>query len=93
MSKILRNSIDKIFKDKEGNYVIAQRPNWPLWVWLVIKLSMLFVEKSYAHDLLSVFSSVILIIWATMEIYSGVNYFRRFLGTVVLFYTILSLFN
>jgi hypothetical protein len=27
--------IDKFFKDKDGNWVIAQTPNWPFWVGFV----------------------------------------------------------
>ncbi len=80
-----RSLWDKIWKDGQGNVVIWQFPNLWLIGWAVLDVASLFMaNKSTASDILSWLSSGALIIWSLLEILTGVNYFRRGLGVVVL---------
>ena len=77
-------SMQNMFKDSNGKIVIAQKPNLPSIVWFVSYIA------SYLplHDRLLAFFSLIsfgaLFTWAWLEIFSGVNLFRRLLGIVVM---------
>ncbi|MDF5724942.1 MAG: hypothetical protein PUP91_31700 [Rhizonema sp. PD37] len=80
---------DKIFRDSEGNIVIAQPPNPPIIVWAVasvLKLVFTTGEISVGLDAIA-FGS--LFTWAWLELFQGVNYFRRGLGIIV-FITIIA---
>lgn len=83
---------DKFWKDSHGKIVVYQRPNVLLLSWLVIQIVSLFLNGTVA-DVLGYVASGVLIIWSLLEIFKGVNYFRRLLGTVVLVVTVLSLFR
>lgn len=86
-------AFDKIFRDSSGEIVIAQIPNLPLIVWIVATLSKLLLSQLFLTtgkittglDLLA-FGS--LFTWAWLELFQGVNYFRRILGFCVLIATI-----
>lgn len=70
---------ERLFKDKDGNTVIWQYPNWPIMA----------AAAAYALDLLhpddlSIFGEIFLAYWAISEILLGVNLFRRLLGLAVL---------
>lgn len=77
--------LDKIFRDKDGNIVIAQKPNLPILVGLAATLLKLFLPTSgnilTSLDLLA-FGA--LFTWGWMEAFNGVNYFRRSLGLMML---------
>lgn len=80
---------DRIWKDKEGNVVIWQMPNWPLWVWVGFTLLSLFFSGSVA-DIFSWIASAALIVWSLMEIFKGVNYFRRAMGLLVMYFSVMT---
>ena len=80
----------KFFTDKHGTVVIWQTPNAPLIIWFVCVLAGRITE-GLLHTLLSVVGTVSILIWALLEIFAGVNYFRRTLGLVVLGLTAYSL--
>lgn len=76
----------RFFRDSNGRIVIAQFPNWPLWIWLAATV----LEHSFANSdglgLARLTSFVAIIYWAYLEIVEGVNPFRKCLGgSVVLF--------
>lgn len=83
---------DKFWKDKEGNVVVYQHPNVFLIGWLVLALASLFTSSKLA-DILWQLSLAVLAIWALLEIFKGVNYFRRTLGVFVLLLVILAAFR
>ena len=83
---------DKFWKDKQGNVVVYQHPNIPLIAWLVLALVSLFVSQSLANILWHI-SLGVLAIWALLEIFKGVNYFRRALGVVVLVFIVMAVFE
>jgi len=80
------NHLSNFFKDKNGRVVIAQTPNLPLIGFI------LFTVFNYAwsnnqpkmHYLFELLSFGFIFTWAWLEITSGVNYFRRTLGLLVL---------
>ncbi len=75
---------DKSFRDSEGNIVIAQPPNPPLITWLVASLLSLIFTTGTINNLFNFVANGALFTWAWMELFQGVNYFRRALGLVVL---------
>jgi len=75
---------DKIFRDGEGNIVIAQPPNLPLLVGLIATLLKLVVTTGNIHTGLDAVGFGSLFTWAWLELFDGVNYFRRALGLIVL---------
>lgn len=82
----------KLFFDKNGQFVMAQWPNAPLIVWIIAVIASKFVSSGNVHTALGYISFSALFIWAFLEIFWGVNYFRRNLGLVVLVMAITSRF-
>lgn len=78
---------DKTWKDKNGNIVLWQRPNIWLIVWAVLTTVSLFFF-GIAANVLAIISHASLLVWSMLEIFRGINYFRRFLGVLVLLYVI-----
>lgn len=76
--------VDKTFRDNEGNIVVAQMPNLPLIVWIVTSLLTLIFPSGKINILLDLVAYGSLFTWAWLELFQGVNYFRRALGLVVL---------
>jgi hypothetical protein len=75
---------DKIFKDSSGKIVIAQMPNLPIIIWAVLSLLKIVYKTGRINIGLDILASVSLSVWAVQELFQGVTYFRRGLGTVVL---------
>lgn len=76
--------MQSIFKDKDGNVVIGQKPNAPILTWITLKLILLFKLPIIVEGLLSLIAFGALFTWAWLEIFSGVNTFRKALGIVVM---------
>jgi hypothetical protein len=77
-------------QDGRGGVVIWQNPNPFLIAWAILTvISLLF--GGTLSDIISWAAHAALIIWALLEIFKGVNYFRRGLGVVVLLFAIMSL--
>jgi hypothetical protein len=76
--------VDKTFRDSNGNIVIAQMPNLPLIVWFVTSLLALIITTGKINTVLDVLANGSLFTWAWLELFQGVNYFRRALGLSVL---------
>lgn len=81
---------DKFWKDSKGRVVIWQNPNIFLYFWAAFTTLSLFLDRRLA-DIFGIAGSAVLIIWALLEIFKGVNYFRRLLGLVVLIFAAMSL--
>ncbi|MBW4563722.1 MAG: hypothetical protein KME32_21770 [Mojavia pulchra JT2-VF2] len=76
--------VDKTFRDSSGKIVLAQMPNLPLIVWVVTSLLALIFTSGNINTVLDVVANGSLFTWAWLELFQGVNYFRRALGLVVL---------
>ncbi|MEO0374222.1 MAG: hypothetical protein AAF329_06235 [Cyanobacteria bacterium P01_A01_bin.17] len=75
---------DTLFRDSQGEIVIAQPPNATLSVWIGASLLKLAVTEGPGHAALETVAFSAIIIWSIQELYDGVNYFRRGLGLLVL---------
>lgn len=78
-----RSFWNKTWRNNEGNIVLFQWPN----IWLIAWAAFNFVAVlSPTRTISSVtwwIGFAILSIWALLEIFKGVNYFRRFLGVFI----------
>ncbi|KAB8332459.1 hypothetical protein SD80_017815 [Scytonema tolypothrichoides VB-61278] len=75
---------DKIFRDSEGQIVVAQPPNPPLILWAAASLLKLIFTSGEINTVLDAVAFGSLFTWAWEELFQGVNYFRRALGLIVL---------
>ena len=75
--------VDKTFRDSNGKIVLAQMPNLPLIVWIVASLLALLFTNGKINTVLVLLADGSLFTWAWMELFQGVNYFRRLLGLAV----------
>jgi len=83
--KVMENTLfDQTFRDSEGNIVIAQPPNLPLLVGITATVLNLIVKNGNIHTVLDAVAFGSLFTWAWLELFEGVNYFRRALGLIVL---------
>ena len=74
---------DQTFRDSNGEIVIAQMPNLPLIVFLVATILSLVFTSGKINTVLDILANGSLFTWAWMELFQGVNYFRRGLGLAV----------
>ena len=87
----MENSLfDRTFRDSQGEIVIAQKPNLPIVVWLAATLLNLLPTTGNIHTGLDAIAFGSLFTWAWLELFGGVNYFRRSLGFIVLIGAIAS---
>jgi hypothetical protein len=81
---------DTVFRDDNGQIVVAQPPNLPIIVWGVSSLLKLVFTSGEVSTVLDAVAFGSLFTWAWEELFQGVNYFRRGLGLVVLIGVIAS---
>lgn len=67
--------------------IVFQVPNLPLVLWFVGLLLAKIFHKFNIHSSFSALSATALLVWATMELFTGQSYFRRNLGAVILIFT------
>ncbi|MCA9342792.1 hypothetical protein KC950_02140 [Candidatus Saccharibacteria bacterium] len=82
--KSLKTTFLHIFKDKNGNVVIVQKPNIPLIVWFILAMLGYFISDGMVGLALDYIVAAALMLWALLEVFYGINIFRRILGIVVL---------
>ncbi len=87
------NLFDRIFRDSEGNIVIAQPPNLPLIVGVTGTILQFILTSGNIHTILDIIGFGALFTWAWQELFDGVNYFRRALGLLTLIALIASRTN
>jgi hypothetical protein len=75
---------DKTFRDQEGNIVLAQMPNLPLIMWIATTVLKSVFASGKLHLALDTIAFGALFTWAWLELFDGVNYWRRGLGLAVL---------
>lgn len=79
-----RSFSERFWEDRYGNFVVWQKPNIWLWTWIVTVFANLFLPGGFIHEVIGWISLIALIIWAILEVFRGVNYFRRIIGVLVL---------
>ena len=80
----------KCFEDKNGNVVLAQKWNLPLATWAVTTIVGVVVKTGTIGELIDLVGFGALFTWAWLELFQGVNYFRRLLGFIVLAFSLYS---
>jgi hypothetical protein len=75
---------------KKKKYIIMQKPNLPIIAWFVTFILLKIPYLKIAHPVLSLISFGAIFTWAWLEIFQGVNAFRRTLGGIVMTYIIIS---
>ena len=83
----------KIWYDRRGKIVIYQNPNIWLIGWALLAFASMIAPRGNVSDIFWWASSAVLAIWSLLELFKGVNYFRRALGLFVLLLTIASVFG
>jgi hypothetical protein len=84
-----RKTIDKVIKDKNGQVVLTQKPNLPIILFVIFgTIALLFVSHPPLFRLFSILSLLSMFVWSLLEIFSGVNHFRRGLGLIALALTV-----
>lgn len=79
-----RRWLDWWFRDHRGRVVIAQPPNFTLWVWIVATAVRVALDPAGATGTaVRVVGVAALTAWALDEIVRGVNPWRRLLGALV----------
>ena len=81
---------DKLFRTANGEIVLGQLPNLPILIWVAASILKLFVKTARVQIGLDIIASSALFVWAIAELFQGVNYFRRYLGLVVLIWLLIS---
>jgi len=82
-------NIREFFSDKDGKIVIAQTPNPPLLIAIAFFIFG-FVPNS-SLQLISMWGlQITLLYWSYLEITSGVNLWRKFLGAATLAYVLIT---
>lgn len=79
---------NQIFRDSTGKVVIMQWPNLPIAGWIIFKLAAHINNNQTFTDSFNGISTTFLLVWATLELTTGVNIFRKLLGLVVLVATV-----
>jgi hypothetical protein len=90
MDKLVQ-TVQHFFTDKHGKLAIAQFPNAPLIIWILATIVAHIVHTGVIHGIARIAALIALIIWAVMEIISGLSPFRRVLGGAVLVLMLVSL--
>ncbi|MBA3758115.1 hypothetical protein H0X10_00585 [Candidatus Saccharibacteria bacterium] len=81
---ITENHLKSFFKDRQGNTVVWQWPNIPLYGWIIFKLLAWAIPDFNIQNGLEQLSTAFLFTWAYLEITKGATYFRKILGLLVL---------
>lgn len=76
---------DRTFRDSEGNIVIIQMPpNLPVLVGIGATILQFVLPSGKLQTGADLIAYGALFTWAWLELFEGVNYFRRALGLVAL---------
>jgi len=87
-----KDRVDDFTQDKHGKTVLWQRPNLAIVVWFVAMVLAWVFTGRWEH-LAHMVSFGALFAWAWMEIFQGVNMFRRGLGVLIMLVTLINTLN
>lgn len=88
----MKKTIEKVCKDKNGKWTIAQTPNLPIIVWLACIVASRLTNGELSANF-STLGTIFLTIWAYLEFANGDSLFRRILGSTILIYIFVSIFS
>jgi hypothetical protein len=75
---------DRTFRNDQGDLVIFQKPNLPILTAVTAILLKFIPLEGNFQSVVDVFAFGALFTWAWLELFQGVNYFRRSLGLLML---------
>jgi hypothetical protein len=81
----------RFVSDEDGNVVVWQTPNAPLFTWAVFAVVGHLIRTSHLHTVVRLIAAAALIVWALLELFRGASPFRRTLGAIVLVLTVVGL--
>jgi len=84
MKRKVDKLFDKLLKDKHGHIVIFQSPNLSELAFFLFTILSLLFRNGEINNLFKVLAFGCLFTWSWLELFQGVNYFRRLLGLVIL---------
>lgn len=92
METTARHGVDRFFRNPEtGRVVLAQVPNLPLVLFLVMRgLQLVLSPHGRVDAVLHWGGTAALVWWAGDEVLRGASPFRRVLGAVVLAYVLVA---
>jgi hypothetical protein len=82
--------IDYWFRTRKGKIVVGQKPNPPLIAWFCAKTVERSLPRGKWRDGAAITADGALFYWALLELFDGVNRFRKALGMSVLIGTAAS---
>ncbi len=85
-----RSLWDWCWRDPNGQVVLGQTPNAPLVVWLAATGLAWVLPDGRGADSATLVAFGALFTWAWLELFQGVNGFRRLIGLVVLVVIVLN---
>jgi hypothetical protein len=84
MMGLMQQKAKRFISDSDGHIVLWQSPNLLLSVWIVLRIVTLLLKGSHLKSGLEQLSTAILFAWACFEMTTGVNYFRKTIGILVM---------
>ena len=88
----MKNKVLRVFQTKHGKTVIGQKPNVFLWAWIIFTILKRIFDGT-AADWAGYAATLSLVVWSLLEVITGVNIVRRFLGSVVLIVVAYGILN
>jgi hypothetical protein len=79
----MRNITDKLFKDRNGKFIIYQKPNLPLIAWFFCYALANLVNNNNLSLKLTELATLFIALWAYLELNYGVTLFRKIIGVIV----------
>ncbi len=76
--------VERLFLTKNGEFVVGQAPNRPIIVWFSAFAVEHFAKRGPLKDAAGVIAFSSLLNWSLLELFTGVNLFRKILGFSVL---------
>ena len=87
----MKYSYKNLFKTKNGDIVVGQRPNAPILIWFTTLLLSQIPQLDEVQSELLTLSTAALVVWALLELTRGINLFRRLIGAGILGLIILGI--
>lgn len=81
---------ERFWKDKHGKVVLWQSPNVLLVAWFIFTLLSKIMLGDKLQTLAGVMAFGVIFTWGWLEATTGVNYFRRLLGIIVMVASVYS---
>lgn len=91
-TKGIKKKVKDFCSDKDGNLVLAQKPNLPIVGWLVFKLASIPVSDQATKTGLETIATFFIFTWAYLEVVEGDSNFRRLLGVILITLLVSNIF-